>query len=552
MTADPAGARDAVARALAYHERTKHHPQRFAASPGYLDWATQPDPFRTWAGAPLVELPLVADGLETSYRDVHRPGAVAPAPLSLRSVAGFLELSLGLSAWKGFGGERWALRCNPSSGNLHPTEGYLLTAGAPGLPAGLLHHVSRDHALERRAIPDAAGTRRLEALLPPGTFLAALSSIAWREAWKYGERAFRYTQHDAGHAIAALRYAAGVLGWEARLVEAGDDVLSRLLGLDREDDAAAVDPLDRERPDTLLLVGPGAREAAATLAIPADLLDGASWAGTPNRLSPAHRRWEAIEEGEEATRGVPHEPPPSPAPSRPPLPDAAPVPAARLIRQRRSGQAYDGETPLDRAAFLEMLDRLLPRPGVPPWDALPWDPAVDVVLFVHRVTGLAPGLYFLPRSPAGEERLRALVPGDWVRPDGAPPHLPLFRLKEGDARQVAQALSCRQEIAADGAFSLGMLAPLREQLEGRGAPAYRRLFWEAGVLGHVLYLEAEAAGVRGTGIGCYFDDLVTRLLGIEGGPLESLYHFTVGTALEDARLSSSPPYGHLPAARTAR
>jgi hypothetical protein len=31
---------------VAYHERTKHHYHRFAASVGYMDWATQPDPFR--------------------------------------------------------------------------------------------------------------------------------------------------------------------------------------------------------------------------------------------------------------------------------------------------------------------------------------------------------------------------------------------------------------------------------------------------------------------------------------------------------------------------
>jgi len=27
---------------VVYHERTKHHYQRFAASVGYMDWATQP------------------------------------------------------------------------------------------------------------------------------------------------------------------------------------------------------------------------------------------------------------------------------------------------------------------------------------------------------------------------------------------------------------------------------------------------------------------------------------------------------------------------------
>src|SRR5207249_9267361 len=44
---------------LAYHERTKHHLNRYARSAGYLDWATQPDPFRTYAGAARVELPLL-------------------------------------------------------------------------------------------------------------------------------------------------------------------------------------------------------------------------------------------------------------------------------------------------------------------------------------------------------------------------------------------------------------------------------------------------------------------------------------------------------------
>jgi SagB-type dehydrogenase family enzyme len=560
-------ASDAVARTLAYHERTKHHPHRFARSAGVLDWATQPDPFRTYAGAPVLDLPLAADMLGTSFRDLQRPGAVAPHPLDLRSLATFLELSLGLSAWKGIGGERWALRCNPSSGNLHPTEGYVLVPVAPGLPAGLHHYVSRDHVLERRATLDAGGASRLAALLPRGSFLAGLSSIHWREAWKYGERAFRYCQHDVGHAVAALRYAAAALGWEALLLEAGDDRVEHLLGLDRAEDADGIDPLDREQSDLLLLVGANAREAAAAFRLPADLLAGASWAGVPNVLSPAHVRWDAIEEVRSATWGTLEEEPeaesvathattPAAAASLPALRDAAEVPAARLFRQRRSGQAFDGRTPFPPDAFVDILDRLLPRDRVPPWDALAWPPQIDVVLFVHRVPGLAPGLYLLPRSRAGELRLRALVrDGAWRRPDGVPEHLPLFLLREGDTQEVAEAISCRQAIAANGAFSLGMLAPLRQSLAERGAPFYRRLFWESGVLGQLLYLEAEAAGGRGTGIGCYFDDLVTRLLGVTGGEagaLESLYHFTIGTPIEDRRLTTLPPYAHLAAARGPR
>lgn len=45
-----------------------------------------------------------------------------------------------------------------------------------------------------------------------------------------------------------------------------------------------------------------------------------------------------------------------------------------------------------------------------------------------------------------------------------------------------------------------------EVLNERGAWMYPRLYWECGVLGQLLYLEAHAIGISATGIGCYFDD----------------------------------------------
>ncbi|MFW5853769.1 MAG: nitroreductase, partial [Thermodesulfobacteriota bacterium] len=56
---------------------------------------------------------------------------------------------------------------------------------------------------------------------------------------------------------------------------------------------------------------------------------------------------------------------------------------------------------------------------------------------------------------------------------------------------------------------------------------------------------AEAHGVRGTGIGCFFDDPVHELLGLKDSTFQSLYHFTVGDPVEDERLSTYPPYHHL-------
>jgi hypothetical protein len=168
-------------------------------------------------------------------------------------------------------------------------------------------------------------------------------------------------------------------------------------------------------------------------------------------------------------------------------------------------------------------------------------------IFVHRVRGLPPGLYFLERDAAIHDALRATCRSAffWQRPAGCPEHLNLYLLAEGDLRQTARTVSCHQDIAADGAFSLGMIAEFGDVIRAGGPWWYRRLFWESGVLGHVLYLEAESAGVRGTGIGCYFDDAMHEALGLVGDRFQSLYHFSVGGPVEDSRLRTLPPYSHL-------
>jgi len=181
-------------------------------------------------------------------------------------------------------------------------------------------------------------------------------------------------------------------------------------------------------------------------------------------------------------------------------------------------------------------------PGIhPPWDALWWPPRVHLALFVHRVDDVEPGLYVLVREPQARERLQHAF-GREFSWDAADDRLPLWGLARGDARRLAEQLSCNQEIAADGFFSLGMIADFDRSLADYGPSFYRHLFWETGVVGQVLYLEAEAAGARATGIGCFYDDPVHETLGLTGHEFQSLYHFTVGMPVEDPRLTSEPGY----------
>jgi SagB-type dehydrogenase family enzyme len=562
---------DDIEAVMRYHERTKHHFYRYAPGPGELDWANQPKPFRRYEGASLVRLPLLGpdDGpASPHYDDLYRRGSVPSMPVTIRSLSRLLQYGLALSAWKQVGATRWALRCNPSSGNLHPTEGYVLIGALPGLgdAAGVYHYAPREHALERRADCSTLAYEALMHEFPAQAFLIGLSSIHWREAWKYGERAFRYCQHDAGHAIGALRIAAATLGWSAMLLHGlADETIEDLLGLDRDEDFVGA---EREHPVAVLAVWPtdvnGGGQARThhgkpsrfdpVLAYPPTL---ECWHGAANRLSRDYPvRWEFIDEVAAATR--------KPAGEAQVL-DTLATPgaegngaaseggprAAQIILQRRSLQACDGRTSISAAIFYRMLARLMPCVEMParqrpmPWDAMAWDPTIHLGLFVHRVDDIVPGMYLLVRDPTKMGSLkRAMHPRfDWSTPPGCPPDLPLRLLEAGDARRLATQLSCHQDIAGDGAFSLAMIAEYQEVLFTHGAWFYRRLFWEAGLIGQLLYLEAEAAGVRATGIGCFFDDPVHRVFGIEDFAFQSLYHFTVGGAVDDPRLTTLAPYG---------
>lgn len=519
--------------ASAYHRTTYHRPDRYARSLGYLDWDTQPDPFRRFAGAALVELPLTA-----------------PGPL-----AELLELSLGLTAWKSFDGSRWALRANPSSGNLHGTEAYVVTAGADGVPAGVLHYAPREHGLELRCSLPSASAAELAELLGPGGSLVGLSSILWREAWKYGERSLRYIALDIGHALGALGFAAAAVGYEIEVLASwSDDDIADLLGLTEEQAFRGVDPWEHEVPEVLVRVAPSLH-GCPRVPPPALLkvLAAGTWHGRANALSAEHHPWDVVFATALATRslgwsasgGVPPK-----APARRALSASVTRDELRaLIRARRSAQALSAMRFVGRETFERILEATLVSPGHAPWRAGLREPNTHLVLFVHRVEGLASGLYILVRDSGAMSELTAALSPEflWSQPELSPGSAldgRLFCLKTGDCQALARTISCSQDIAADGVFSLGMLSRFRACIEA-DASAYRRLFWEGGLIGQALYLAAEAEGLRGTGIGCYLDPLMHQLLGLRSDAWQVMYHFTIGEGLDDARLETLPPYAHL-------
>uniref|UniRef100_UPI0015C62F54 SagB/ThcOx family dehydrogenase n=1 Tax=Crenothrix polyspora TaxID=360316 RepID=UPI0015C62F54 len=466
---------------LHYHHRTKHRLERYAKGPESIDWEDQPDSFRRFSGCKIVNLPKPGAELKPLFAELDSPETIPSEALNLTTVGLLLELSFGLSAWKEYGSSRWALRCNPSSGNLHPTEAYLIATSNDFIESGVYHYVSHDHSLEQRC--------HFSDNHPDSGILIGLSSIHWREAWKYGERAYRYCQHDTGHALGALRYAAATLGWSVELLaECSDEDIANLLGLNRNNDFK---PLENESPDLLCRINACINNNPLDTKTLIETAQSGSWFGKADSLRAYHLyKWPIIDEVATAASKPHTEEPEWQGVRRPPrmaevshsvgnrcdqqrLNSTCTKTATTLIRQRRSAQQFDGKmSALPMTDFYRMLAGVLPTTAA--FELWRWPAQIHLFIFVHRIEGLAPGLYALPRTYEAVAPLRAatLVDFDWQKVAEA---IPLYHLYSGNCRQQAKTLSCHQSIASDGAFSLAMVAEFSETI-GSAPWLYRRLF----------------------------------------------------------------------------
>jgi len=523
----------------AYHEQTKHHAHRYARSLGYMDWDSQPIPFRLFDGAPHIKLPLINEDGGLPYSALYEPSGTPLETVSIESIARMLELGMGLSAWKKHGAAEWALRMNPSSGNLHPTECYLVLPDLDQQPAYITHYAPYQHVLEQRARLDQ---RQAAWLKSYGGFGIILTSIHWREAWKYGERAFRYCQHDLGHALGALRFACNLNGWQMKLIpQISATTLGQFLGFDT---IKWVDG-EPEHADCLCWVN---IKTADTTELSEWILaqNNLQYKHNPNQFSRQHVDWEIIDMVQNASQindPISFKNPGNLNQYTLHRQYNSPHTAEAIIRSRRSAQQYDRQlSRTDLSTFTDTLEKTLPGSGCP-FDLFPYESQVHLVLFVHAVDGLDSGLYMLVRNPDHFESLKSLTDSSFSW-NQVSENLPFYLLQKGDFRARAESISCGQAIAGDSAYSLGMLSRFDPVLM-KSPSFYPQLFWETGLVGQVLYLEAEAHNLRATGIGCFLDDEVHDILGLEGGVWQSLYHFTVGRHVDDARLETKPAYFHL-------
>ncbi len=486
-----------------YHDSTKHSVESLRRAQYGLDWENMPDPFRNYEGAPLLDLPANPSSPETPALEVlHGSSGAAPEGDGPMFLSQLLYYSAAISASKRVPstGNRYALRVNPSSGNLHPTEFHFVTRGLKGWPGGLYHYRPSSHMAEQRALGslDLPGTS--------GPIVFVLTSIAWREAWKYRERAYRYCMHDIGHAWQALTLAARVIGCE-----------SYALAHFNDDDVAQACRLPEDEWPMLLIELHG-----RSIPLCESKADGITWCGGhPNRLSREVTSYPRIDAIHEATklaglaRGV------LPASEGAPVCSAEtklPPPASsrrgfgEVARGRRSALDFVCDMRSMPATQLSAILSAATRPLLADFAGARF---IQLYLYVHRVDGLQPGVYRF-----------------W------PEHAELEAIKSGDQRVAAAGLSLGQDLAGNACVAFSMIGDFERATRAYGDRGYRYVHFEAGAIGQRLYLAAEACGLGATGIGAFYDEEVHRYLNLRPEYGQVVYHFAIGYPVPDPRLEA--------------
>ncbi len=505
-----------------YHKRTKHYYNRYAKSIGYMDWINQPDPFRSFKDALHVELPLVFDNPTPPYHLIFSD-EIPTAPFMLNSVSQLFQFSFGISAIKSDGSNTWALRCNASSGNLQPTEAYIILPPLEGISkqSTMSHYAPKDHSLE---ILNSFDTNLWDSI-PPHSFLVAINSVVYREVWKYGERAFRYVLLDTGHAHRSIEISAKTLGWKTKIISnISDEEMGKVLGYDQ---TGRFNKNEHEIPEISLQVSLSEIENFIDMSkIPTD-----TKMPRANILASDYQKWEIIDEIIEATNGAINT---NIAKNK--KIDFIRIPsksAKDVILKRRSAQMMDSENSnISYEQFMTILNSTKES-------FLGIENVANLVLFVHNVDGLKKGLYIFTRVNNLIDDLKKSMRDEfvWEKIDKE-----LYALNYGDFREISKQISCSQNIASDGAFTLGMLCNFSDEIVKYGTHRYKELYWECGAIGQQLYLEATSLNLSATGIGCFLDDAFHELLGLKSDKFQSLYHFTAGRALRDSRIQDVEVY----------
>ena len=491
-----------------YHERTKYDPETISAKNKGLDWAKQPVPFKEYKIGSTFDLkPYIKE----------KPGSFNNNSEAQwwQRLSRLLFCSYGLTARMPSMGSTVYLRAAPSAGGMYPAEMYVISKGTQLLAPGLYNYQCRTHSLMHYWESDVWQKLQSACLenssLQNAELAIVITSVFYRSFWRYEDRAYRRICLDTGHLIGNIELAAALTSYRPHLIGGFiDEDVNELLYVDPKlEGAIAVVGLtdlqenkqknerENEQKSSLAPTAlPSATETNYPRIPDGELLNYFHCAtqiqpGTVGKLNlPKVNKDKSIEDKYNFSFCDKVSTVTKPVHWGKKLEELE-----ETILKRRSTRAFSGES-LQFDELKSLLDfTYQPQNYIDQnLDSSPdyFDlNLIETFIAVSGVEGLEKGCYYY--APFSQE---------------------LRQIRFKNFRRQLHFLCLGQDLGRDASAVIFHTADLKAAVAQYGDRVYRYLHMDAGHLGQRLNLGAVRLGLGVSGIGGFFDDKVSEVLGI--------------------------------------
>ena len=469
-----------------YHELTKHSYYSVRTTRYYLDWENKPYPFKVYINLPKYSLPnkIEKPDLQT-HLSFEYPNETSNK-ITLNDIAEILFFSYGITRKLRFSDEIFYFRAAAATGALYPIEIYLVAEGLKDLDNGVYHFDPGEFILStlRKGnymyyLYEYTGKNNT---LKNSNVAFILTSLAWRNAWKYRERSYRHWFWDAGTVIANMISTLNSKNFNNELILGFvDDRINHLLGIDGIEEASVA----------IIALNGNRNLEEANLEIPYK---------NPSYVNVSKKKKiyeEIIKINIASSFQTPEE-------------------VVNWLNKCYFGNDSNNIDALriklmlyDNIETLKLGDTILRRGSARKFslepiryeelsvilkysfkpikaDFLPMhdQSLVDAYLIVNSVDGLDNGSYYYDRNK--EE---------------------LVALKKGKFRKIAEYLCLEQELAYQASVIFFLMTRLNEILNQLGNRGYRAAQLEGGIRAGRIYLISYSLGLGATGLTFYDDDI---------------------------------------------
>ena len=480
---------------LNYHRATNHSVESVQANNLTLDFSNLPRTYKLYRRLETVVLPEteVTSALPAlnALSTTTAPSKTEAIP-TLVDLSVILKLSAGITKWLTVPNGKMAFRAASCTGAMYNIELYVLCADLEGLPAGVYQYGVHDNALRqirsgdfRGVLTDATALNETVAN-SPATII--YTSVFWRNAWKYQDRAYRHAFWDGGTILANSLALAGSRDLPTKVITGFvDDSLNRVIDVDGVKEASLF----------LLPIGYAPSSHASTLPAP-QRLNLETLPYSPQEINYPLIHSTHLQSSFTSTAEVEKWRTPKLSATTATLTGnltplaVAPTaihpqkPIEEVILQRGSTRRFQ-ESPISYTDLSTMLRSA--TSGVD-GDYIKEVGASlnDIYLIVNAVDGLSSGTYAFHRST---QELELLC--------------------EGEFRDDAGHLGLNQALAHDAAVNVYFMANLDAVTKDLGPRGYRAAQLDASTTAGRLYLAAYSLGLGASGL-TFFDDEVTDFL----------------------------------------